>query len=246
MKQLEQRVETLMGILSTTGAAPELLSKARATASADQRSNSPDTSRSDDSPPPEVTPEVSSSEVFVDPFITNGEGLGDIQETFIPYDPVDTGLLEESQAKEFLDEFRQEYTSCFPFVVIESSLDADRLRRGQPFLFLSIMAAMSYGTPSTQNALSEAFRHQIAVRIVGSSHKGLEMLQGLLVYSAYYHYYYHPGQQQLALMIQMCVALAQELGLSMKAKGRGFSDPPSVPSNSENRALLGTFYVAAA
>ncbi|KAH5278832.1 hypothetical protein HBI23_049720 [Parastagonospora nodorum] len=243
MNQLEQRVETLMGMLSASGADPELLNQARAAAPTDPASNSPD---SDTSPPLEDTPGASSSEAFADTFNTNSAGLVDEENKFTAYDPVDAGILQGSEATELLDEFRRDYTDCFPFVVVGPALDVDTLRQEQPFLFLSIMSIMAYRTPSIQRALGEAFRRQIGTRIVGSSHKGLEMLQGLLLYSAYYHYYYRPRQQQLVLMTQMCVALAQELRLSVKAKSRGFSDAPSVLTNAENRAMLGTFYIAAA
>jgi len=243
MNQLEQRVETLMGMLSASGATPELLNQARATAPTDPASNSLD---SDTSPQPENTPGISPSEAFPDPFDPNSAGFVDTDNVFTAYDPVDAGVLQGTEATELLDEFRRDYMDCFPFVVVDSSSDADALRREQPFLFLSIMSIMAYRTPSIQRGLGEAFRRQVGARVVGSSHKGLEMLQGLLLYSAYYHYYYRPGQQQLVLMTQMCVALAQELGLSIKAKSRGFSDAPSALTNAENRALLGTFYVAAA
>jgi hypothetical protein len=243
MNQLEQRVETLMGMLSASGAGPELLSQARAAAPTDPASNSPD---SDTSPQREDTPGASSSEAFVEPFNANSAGLFDEENKFTAYDPVDAGILQGSEATELLDEFRRDYTDCFPFVVVDSALDVDTLRQEQPFLFLSIMSIMAYRKPSIQRALGEAFRRQIGTRIVGSSHKGLEMLQGLLLYSAYYHYYYRPRQQQLVLMTQMCVALAQELRLSIKAKSRGFSDAPSILTRAESRAMLGTFYIAAA
>ncbi|EAT91232.1 hypothetical protein SNOG_01583 [Parastagonospora nodorum SN15] len=207
---------------------------ARAAAPTDPASNSPD---SDTSPLLEDTPGASSSEAFADTFNTNSAGLVDEENKFTAYDPVDAGILQGSEATELLDEFRRDYTDCFPFVVVDPALDVDTLRQEQPFLFLSIMSIMAYRTPSIQRALGEAFRRQIGTRIVGSSHKGLEMLQGLLLYSAYYHYYYRPRQQQLVLMTQI---------LSVKAKSRGFSDAPSVLTNAENRAMLGTFYIAAA
>jgi hypothetical protein len=245
MKQLEQRVETLMGILSATGATPELISKLSSPSSRAPPLESPDEGRSTDSPPHCDTPEVSSAEAFVDPFSNGTVEGGDLGGSAF-YDPVATGVLPLDQTVQCLDEFRRDHTNCFPFVLIDPSLDADSLRREKPFLFLSIMATVTYRTPSIQRKLGEAFRQQVAVRVVGRSDKGLEMLQGLLIHSAYYHYHYQPGQQQLALMIQMCVALAQELGLSNKNKARHFSDAPSMLSTEEDRALLGTYYLAAA
>lgn len=245
MKQLEQRVETLMDMLSATGDAPDLL-KTNSSTSAGARSGSSDTTHTDVPPRPCDAPGMSPHSALFDAFTPSNEGKNGRQdEAAITYDPVVSGVLDEEVAMKYLEEFRRDYTDFFPFVVIDPSLDVSTVRREQPFLSLSIMATMAYKTPSTQRTLNEAFRQQVATRIVGSSHKGLEMLQGLLVHAAYYHYYYQPGQQQLALMIQMCVAMAQEIGLSRRIKCRD-SDALPVLTTAENRALLGTYYLAAA
>lgn len=224
MKQLEQRVEMLVGMLASTGATPASLemtepsTSTTGTASTGPAQSSPSCDGFDDD----------SSEASLP--------------TFAAYDAVDAGLLDEVEAIMLLNEFRQNCPSYFPFVVLEDSVDANTVRREQPFLFLAIMAAMTYRTPTIQRALADAFKDQVAIRVVGFSHKGLEILQGLLIHSAYYQYYYRPGHQQLALMIQMSVAMAQELGLA-KCKA---SDKTPVLSRADHRALLGTFYLAAA
>ncbi|KAH7411995.1 hypothetical protein DE146DRAFT_751139 [Phaeosphaeria sp. MPI-PUGE-AT-0046c] len=225
MKQLEQRVEMLVGLLASTGATPTSLealessTSTRGTTSTGQLQSSPSRDEFDDD----------SSEASIP--------------TFTAYDAVDAGLLDEVEAVMLLNEFRQHCPSHFPFVVLEDSADADTIRREQPFLFLAIMTAMAYRTPTIQRALADAFKDQVAIRVVGFSHKGLEILQGLLIHSAYYQYYYRPGQQQLALMIQMSVAMAQELGLTKVCK---VPDSTPVLSRVEHRALLGAFYLAAA
>jgi hypothetical protein len=231
MKQLEQRVETLVGLLSTTGVPPGLLPNTNLHTSTTTESDTTHSVELDESSLPCDTPDTPS---------------GSASDTFAPYDPVETGLLEEEETVRLLEEFRQENSKSFPFVIVESSLDAISLRREKPFLFLSIMAATTYRTPSIQCILAGIFRDQVAVRIVQSSHKGLEILQGLLVYSTYYHYYYKPVKQQLALMIQMSVAMAQEIGLSKKCRNRDVTDTSPALSAAENRALLGTYYLAAA
>jgi hypothetical protein len=232
MKQLEQRVETLMGMLSTNSTATSLLANTDSTTSATTGSSITSPVQDDVSLPSCDTPED----------LTTQDSL----DAFTSCNIIEMGLLEEDTATILLDKFRQEYSECFPFVIIDPMIDAGTLQRKQPFLFLSIMAAMTHEKPNTQRILADAFKDEVAKRIVGNSHKGLEMLQGLLVYSAYYHYYYEPGKQQLALMIQMCVAMAQELGLSKKCKGGDLSDSKAVLSVAEDRALLGTYYLAAA
>jgi hypothetical protein len=232
MKQLEHQVETLMDMLSTSDITPSRLPRVRSSATVTtSRHNKMNTSSLDGSSQPYVTPEDSPIQVLVD--------------AFSPYDPVHIGLLEEDDAVVLLDEFRTGCSQCFPFVIVDASVDVNTFRRERPFLFLSIMTAMTYRTPSTQRILAENFKEQVAARIIECSHKGLEMLQGLLVHSAYYHYIYRPGKQQLALMIQICVATAQELGLARNCKDRDVSSSALVFSTAENRALLGTYYLAA-
>jgi hypothetical protein len=232
MKQLEQRVETLMDMLSATGAGNNLLAKTDSTTSATTGSSITSPVQHDDSASSCGTSEYGDTQ--------------DTSDAFVSYDAVETGLLDEETATILLDEFRQGYSECFPFVIVDPSIDASTLRREKSFLFLAIMATMTHRTPIVQRALADAFKDQVAVRIVGHAHKGLEMLQGLLIYSAYSHYYYTPGRQQLALMIQMCVAMAQELGFSKKCKGGDLSDAKPVLSAAEDRAFLGTYYLAAA
>jgi hypothetical protein len=244
MKQLEQRVETLMGMLSATGTTPDL-PETDYPISAGAQSAGSDTPHTDIPHLPSYAPGVSPVGAALDAFIPCHlkEPVPLAEPT--TYDPVHAGVLDETLTIQYFDEFRTEHTGCFPFVVLDPSLDSSTMRREQPFLFLSIMANMSYRTPSIQRTLGEAFKQQVAMRIVGNSHKGLEMLQGLLVHAAYYHYYYQPGHQQLALMIQMCVAMAQELGVSRRFQNRA-TEAPLKLSNAGNRALLGTYYLAAA
>ncbi|KAH7093732.1 hypothetical protein FB567DRAFT_588155 [Paraphoma chrysanthemicola] len=164
---------------------------------------------------------------------------------FAEYDPVEAGLLQEDDAFKLLEEFRAENAQFFPFVLVDQSISANEFRHQQPFLFLSIMAVMSYRTPSIQNAIADAFKEQVALRFMECSLKGLEAVQALLVHAAYYQFFYRPGKQQLALIVQMCVATTQDLGLAIKCRDRDIS-PSSVHfSLAENRALLGTYYIAA-
>jgi hypothetical protein len=54
-----------------------------------------------------------------------------------------------------------------------------------------------------------------------------------------------PGAQHLALMMQLCVAVAQNLGQSKLARTAHDMGPKSERSAAEKRALLGTYYMAA-
>lgn len=227
MKQLEQRVESLMDILVAKAQEADKASETTAPNTPTLQEHSEDARSALDQPPMnhlELPPETSNT---------------------ANYDPVEAGLLTEGDASDLLSDFRQNHTGVFPFVLVDVNTDAAALRRQQPFLFLAIMGAMSHKKPSTQKLLGDAFREQIATRVVGQSTKSLEILQGLLVHTAYYHFFYRPGKQQLSLMVQLCVAMAQDYGLSKKWRSNqrccSFEQ-----SKAGQRALLGTYYLAAA
>jgi hypothetical protein len=230
MKQLEQRVESLMGMLSGNPQSLDL---------------PPQTNELDSTPAVHhaVPAQTSTSKMYATPEDSASRSSGN---EFAAWDPVDVGFLEAHQAVAMLNEFRKDFVNTFPFVVVEPSISADTLRLEHPFLFLSIMTAMAYRTPGTQNMLAQEFREQIAARIAGCTHKGLEFLQGLLIHAAYYHFVYETGKQQLALVTQLCVAASQDIGLPKKYKDCDLANLAPGSSTAEPRALLGTYYVAAA
>lgn len=178
------------------------------------------------------------------------------EEPFEAYDPVKAGIISEHAASKLVEEFKQSFVLGFPFVVIPPSVDTDTLRTTCPFLFLSILTITSYRTPDIQRELGNQLKSQIALRIIEHSHKSLEILQGLLVYGAWYHFFYRPANQQLAVVIQLCVAIVQDLALSKnpkekEKKPRANEDPfatsPLMDRGSAGeRAYLGTYYLAAA
>lgn len=236
MKRLEQRVESLVDLLVSNGQAPDPPS----TNSRISPTTTETISHTQHDERAQALPEEKSYS-----YVTPKESPEPVSVTYAPYDPVENGLLDDAEAGALLAEFRSQYCLYFPFVIIDTSVAASMLRHQQPFLFLSIMAVMVYRTPSLQRSLAEQFKDQIAARISECSHKGLEMLQALLVHAAYYHFFYRPGKQQLALMVQMCVATAQDLDVSRRPKASEESPPSLSKSAPEQRAMLGTYYLAA-
>jgi hypothetical protein len=63
--------------------------------------------------------------------------------------------------------------------------------------------------------------------------QGLEVLQGLLVHATYF---YMPGAQHLAVIMQLCVAVAQNLGQSKLARIAHDMGPKLERSAAEKRA----------
>lgn len=236
MKQLEQRVESLVSLLEATrGEAP-----------------SEGSARTNDVSAMATT--VSSGGPSTIPSSVNShDASGDIDtppdspesyEANVPYDPIASGLISEFQANTWLNWYRESFVLQFPFVIVDPSLDANALRQQQPFLFLSIMAATASSNPMIQRMLGEAFKDEVAARVIVDNHKGMEILQGLLIHTAYYNHFYMPGTQQMAIMLQLCIAIIQDLGDPKSFKADHPSQKPRM-SMAEKRARLGTYFVAA-
>jgi hypothetical protein len=102
---------------------------------------------------------------------------------FQAYDPVEAGVIDEEHAYRVVEGFKTSFTTSFPFVLVET--DAATLRQERPFLFHAILTVGVYDTPQIQCFLAAELRRQLA-RVIEHSRKSLEILQGLLVYGAWY------------------------------------------------------------
>jgi hypothetical protein len=234
VRQLEQRVESLIDMIATKEIdVPPRVSDT----TAPTQIITPDSSLLNDATPHNSPREthVSSLEESV---------------TFKAYDPVDTGVIEEQHAYRLVQEFQESFVWAFPFVVVE--VDGPTLRNQEPFLFHAVLTVTAYDTPDIQHRLSEELRHQIG-RIVEYSRKSLGILQGLLVYGGWYHGFYRPANQQLTVVVQLCMALVQDLGLSKPKRtmpGKWSTSDCGLRNRlkgslAEKRAFLGTCFLTA-
>jgi hypothetical protein len=197
VRQLEQRVESLIGLIAA------------------KDTDAPTNGVKNTAPTQTVTPE-SSIPIDETPQISPAEQLPSIYSViFEAYDPIDAGVISEQHAYRLVQEFQQSFIWTFPFVVVD--VDGPTLRRQEPFLFHAILTVTAYDTPPVQYMLSQELRHQIG-RIVEHAQRSLGILQGLLLYGGWYHGFYHPANQQLSVVVQLCMALVQDLGLSKPSK----------------------------
>ncbi|KAL5374714.1 hypothetical protein DPSP01_011732 [Paraphaeosphaeria sporulosa] len=251
VKQLEQRVDTLIDLLANgqTAALPVSSSASPIPREIDLPLTTPPESSADpdghseNAHPQYGTPARSPENI---PYVQT-------EPSCIAYDPVEAGLLDDCMAESLLQEFRHSYTSAFPFVIVPPSIDGKALRQSHPFLFHAILTVTAHRQVDLQLILAAKLKEQISLRVINHSHKSLELLQGVLLYTAWYHFYYDPIKQQLAVMLQLCVAMLQDLGFSKNPRnakkkitmGDTGANLYSVRSLAEKRAFLGTYYLAA-
>jgi hypothetical protein len=107
------------------------------------------------------------------------------------------------------------------------------------------MAVTSFEDPILQRRLGQEIKKQICDRLVMGMEVSMDLLQGLLVFVAWYHYFCVPGKHQYFLMLHLCVNMCHELRLDLNEKGkRGLEEAQTqgkAQTPAEMRALLGTY-----
>lgn len=151
-------------------------------------------------------------------------------------DIIDRGILVLGDARELLETFRRSFMTSFPFVVLPADTTAESLRREKPFLFLSILAVAAFRNSALQLSLGKEIQRQIATRIIMRNEKNLDILQGLVIYIAYYHFFFVSENQQIYLLIQLTLAMIHELGLDHSPRSKKASDGTPVDWAKEGSA----------
>lgn len=155
----------------------------------------------------------------------------------------DLGGLVSADRK--LETFRRVFINYFPFVVVPPTVSVEALRHDNPFLFLCIMAVTSSEDPVLQRRLGKEVKRQICNRLVMDHEANMDLLQGLLVFVAWYQYFCVPGKHQYFLMLQLCINMCHELRLELNENGRRDLERARIqgraPSLADKRALLGTY-----
>lgn len=89
-------------------------------------------------------------------------------------------------AGRYLEIFRTVMVHRFPFVVISPSVTAQELREEKPFLFLTVLAAAAYENMPLQRRLGKEIKQVVSNRVIMSGESSLEVIQGILIYLAWY------------------------------------------------------------
>jgi hypothetical protein len=144
-----------------------------------------------------------------------------------------------------LEIFRQVFVNYFPFVVVSPTVSVQALRHDNPFLFLCIMTVTSFEDPILQRRLGQEIKKQICDRLVMGHEVSMDLLQGLLVFVAWYQYFCVSGKHQYFLMLQLCVNMCHELRLDLNEKGKRGPEEAQTQrkacNQAEMRALFGTY-----
>ncbi|KAF3768543.1 hypothetical protein M406DRAFT_336961 [Cryphonectria parasitica EP155] len=117
-------------------------------------------------------------------------------------------------ATSLLHYFREAMLPFFPFVVIPPDASVPMLARERPFVLLAILAAASGGRSLQGHSLYDGeFRKVLGLKFVSGGERNLELLVGLLIYTAWYPFHLRPRNRQALQYIRMASDIAHDLEL---------------------------------
>ena len=141
-------------------------------------------------------------------------------------------MITVQSAEELIKNFKTDYAS-FPFVLLPN-LTIDSFRRERPFLLLSVLTLTSRKRFKLKECLEREFREVLSQRVIVDGAQSLDLIQGLLVYLAWYHAHFKLEGRQVNTLVQIAVAMTIELDLGK----------PGQSSAEEKRAFVGLYYLS--
>ncbi|OIW31326.1 hypothetical protein CONLIGDRAFT_573489 [Coniochaeta ligniaria NRRL 30616] len=148
-------------------------------------------------------------------------------------------------AEKLLAEFESRMLLHFPAVVqAQGEFSVPKLAQTKPFVLLAILAAASGSRTLQGHSLyDEEFRKVLGLKFVASGERSLELLQGLMVYTAWYPFHLRPKNKQAFQYVRMVVDIVNDLELDQDPDS---DDMPSEKVTKEGleeiRTYLATYY----
>ncbi|KAI1827721.1 hypothetical protein F4861DRAFT_492298 [Xylaria intraflava] len=136
-----------------------------------------------------------------------------------------------------------------PCLVLPEDADVRSLAKSSPFLLLAILAVASCSTSLQGHSLyDEEFRKVFGLKFVAGGERSLELLQGLLIYCAWYPLHLRPKNRQAFQYLRMAVDIVHDLELDQEPDADVLSTGShgNTPNLDNFRALLGCFFATSA
>ncbi|KAG7113075.1 Transcription factor himD like protein [Verticillium longisporum] len=138
----------------------------------------------------------------------------------------------------------------FPCIVLPDDATVPSLAKSRPFVLLAILSVAS-GAASLQGhtLYDEEFRKVLGLKFVAGGERSLELLQGLLIYTAWYPFHLRPKNKQAFQYVRMAAEIAHDLDLVGPPPGAvvdadADADAPISPEQIDGmRTYLACFYL---
>ncbi|KAF4979149.1 hypothetical protein FZEAL_4577 [Fusarium zealandicum] len=144
------------------------------------------------------------------------------------------GLLSQTETESLFNDFKTSWVLKFPFIVLSHEQTASHAQKHNPFLFLCILGVTIDFAHPRHEQIQDQVMDQITSRIIRNAERNTDLLQGLLVYTAWYRYPSHGVMRELLLLLQLCATLVFDLNLEKTA----------ALTMDEKRAILGTYWLS--
>ncbi|KAG8415403.1 hypothetical protein J3458_009253 [Metarhizium acridum] len=151
-----------------------------------------------------------------------------------------------ASAESLLTSFRSMLT-YFPFITLPEDIPIRQMAAAKPFVLLSILSSTS-GSKTLQGhtLYDEEFRKVLGLKFVAGGERSLELLQGLLIYCAWYPFHLRPKNKQAFQYMRMAADMVHDLELDQEQPDLNmWSDTPNLTDEQLDRirVYVGYFYV---
>ncbi|KAI0428223.1 hypothetical protein F5Y09DRAFT_332739 [Xylaria sp. FL1042] len=136
-----------------------------------------------------------------------------------------------------------------PCLVFPEDVDVRSLARNSPFILLAILAVTSCSSSLQGHSLyDEEFRKILGLKFVAGGERSLELLQGILIYCAWYPFHLRPNNKQAFQYLRMAVDIVHDLDMEQESDLDLSSLAPGQRARKLDniRALLCCFYAISA
>ncbi|KAK4659964.1 hypothetical protein QC762_114960 [Podospora pseudocomata] len=149
-------------------------------------------------------------------------------------------------AGKLLQTFTGVMLNHFHCLVIDPERDTvASLAKERPFVLLAVLAAASGSRTLQGHSLyDEEFRKILGLKFVAGGERSLELLQGLVVYIAWYPFHLRPKNKQAYQYIRMAVDIVFDLELNEDPGTDRVDVPPTKARLEEIRTYAACYYLA--
>ncbi|KAF2703314.1 hypothetical protein K504DRAFT_392946 [Pleomassaria siparia CBS 279.74] len=165
-------------------------------------------------------------------------------------------------AEQYLHTFRTYHLKSFPFLHLPNDMTVSEMQRERPFLWMNIQAVCTQ-SPAAQANLGIQIRRMLATKIIMEGERSLDLLLGLLVFTAWSFYFFR-GKPMLGVNTGLIRSMVTDLRIDRPAGEKASLDDQASTfmcqkpwtlvepnsnlnprTNEERRALLACFVLTA-
>jgi len=150
-------------------------------------------------------------------------------------------------AGKLLERFRTVMMSHFHCVELGETETVASMAKERPFVLLAVLAAASGSRTLQGHSLyDEEFRKILGLKFVAGGERTMELLQGLVIYIAWYPFHLRPKNKQSIQYIRMVVDIVTDLELDEDPCIDSMDVPPTPERLEQIRLYLASYYLASA